>query len=170
VIKVCVDCEGYPYSVEQMKFFVSDAANGMRAACQVQTEKGARNAIEAAVWSIEHGRALTDELLQTMKAKDIFRVGTDFPMTSYHRRSAEGGRRVGVKSVFSTGFDYLRPGHDARRRSDRRIDYVESGRSPAGGHPQGDDDLRLSGAPGRTAARSNQGGTCRRNSTDKPLA
>jgi imidazolonepropionase-like amidohydrolase len=129
VIKVCVDCEGYPYSVDQMKFFVSEAANaGLKVACHVQTERGARNAIEAGVWSIEHGRALTDELLQMMKAKDIFRVGTDFPMTSYRGNQAAFERtvdrlkaayRIGVKSVFSTDFDYYVPG---MTRGDEVID------------------------------------------------
>jgi len=129
VIKVCVDCEGYPYSVEQMKFFVSEAANaGLKVACHVQTERGARNAIEAGVWSIEHGRALTDELLQMMKAKDMFRVGTDFPMTTYRGNKAAFERtvdrlkaayRIGVKSVFSTDFDYYVPG---MTRGDEVID------------------------------------------------
>jgi imidazolonepropionase-like amidohydrolase len=131
VIKVCVDCEGYPYTVEQMKFFVSEAANaGLKVACHVQTEKGARNAIEAGVWSIEHGRALTDELLQMMKAKDIFRVGTDFPMTAYRGNQAGFDRtvdrlkaayRIGVKSVFSTDFDYYVPG---MTRGDEVIDAL----------------------------------------------
>lgn len=129
VIKVCVDCEGYPYTVEQMKFFVAEAANaGLKVACHVQTEKGARNAIEAGVWSIEHGRALTDELLQMMKARNIFRVGTDFPMTPYRGNQAGFDRtvdrlksayRIGVKSVFSTDFDYYVPG---MTRGDEVID------------------------------------------------
>jgi len=131
VIKVCVDCEGYPYSVDQLKFFVSEAANaGLKVACHVQTERGARNAIEAGVWSIEHGRALTDELLQMMKAKGIWRVGTDFPMTSYRGSKAAFERTVdrlksayaiGVKSVFSTDFDYYVPG---MTRGDEVIDAL----------------------------------------------
>lgn len=131
VIKVCVDCEGYPYSVEQMKFFVSEAANaGLKVACHVQTERGARNAIEAGVWSIEHGRALTDELLEMMKARGIFRVGTDFPMTSYRGNKAGFDRtvdrlkaayRIGVKSVYSTDFDYYVPG---MTRGDEVIDAL----------------------------------------------
>lgn len=131
VIKVCVDCEGYPYSVDQLRFFVSEAANaGLKVACHVQTEKGARNAIEAGVWSIEHGRALTDELLQMMKAKDIWRVGTDFPMTPYRGTQAAFDRtvdrlkaayRIGVKSVFSTDFDYYVPG---MTRGDEVIDAL----------------------------------------------
>jgi imidazolonepropionase-like amidohydrolase len=129
VIKVCVDCQGYPYTVDQMKLFVSEAANaGLKVACHVQTERGARNAIEAGVWSIEHGRALTDELLQLMKSKEIWRVGTDFPMTPYRGNKAgfertvdrlKAAYRIGVKSVFSTDFDYYVPG---MTRGDEVID------------------------------------------------
>ena len=131
VIKVCVDCQGYAYTVDQMKLFVSESANaGLKVACHVQTEKGARNAIEAGVWSIEHGRALTDELLQMMKTRDIWRVGTDFPMTSYRGSKAAFERtvdrlkaayRIGVKSVFSTDFDYYVPG---MTRGDEVIDAL----------------------------------------------
>jgi imidazolonepropionase-like amidohydrolase len=131
VIKVCVDCEGYPYTVDQMRLFVSEAANaGLKVACHVQTEKGARNAIEAGVWSIEHGRALTDELLQMMKAKGMWRVGTDGPFTPY-RGSQRGfdltverlkaAHRIGVRSVFSTDFDYYVPG---MTRGDEVIDAL----------------------------------------------
>ena len=98
VIKVCVDCEGYPYTVDQMRFFVSEAANaGLKVACHVQTEKGARNAIEAGVWSIEHGRALTDELLQMMKAKGMWRVGTDWADHAVSRQ--QGGLRPDGRSA-----------------------------------------------------------------------
>ena len=131
VIKVCVDCEGYPYTVDQMRLFVSEAANaGLKVACHVQTEKGARNAIEAGVWSIEHGRALTDELLQMMKAKGMWRVGTDGPFTPYRGSQAGFDRtvdrlkaayRIGVRSVFSTDFDYYVPG---MTRGDEVIDAL----------------------------------------------
>jgi imidazolonepropionase-like amidohydrolase len=131
VIKVCVDCEGYPYSVDQMRLFVSEAANaGMKVACHVQTEKGARNAIEAGVWSIEHGRALTDELLQMMKAKGMWRVGTDGPFTPYRGNKRgfdltverlKSAYRIGVRSVFSTDFDYYVPG---MTRGDEVIDAL----------------------------------------------
>jgi imidazolonepropionase-like amidohydrolase len=129
VIKVCVDCEGYPYSLDQMKLFVSEAANaGLKVACHVQTEKGARNAIEAGVWSIEHGRVLTDELLQLMKAKNMWRVGTDNAFTSYRGTQRgfdvsvdrlKAAYRIGVRSAFSTDFDYYVPG---MTRGDEVID------------------------------------------------
>jgi imidazolonepropionase-like amidohydrolase len=131
VIKVCVDCEGYAYTVDQMRLFVSEAANaGLKVACHVQTEKGARNAIEAGVWSIEHGRVLTDELLQMMKAKGMWRVGTDGPFTPYRGSQAGFDRtvdrlkaayRIGVRSVFSTDFDYYVPG---MTRGDEVIDAL----------------------------------------------
>lgn len=131
VVKVCVDCEGYPYTVDQMRLFVSEAANaGLKVACHVQTEKGARNAIEAGVWSIEHGRVLTDELLQMMKAKGMWRVGTDGPFTPYRGSQAGFDRtvdrlkaayRIGVRSVFSTDFDYYVPG---MTRGDEVIDAL----------------------------------------------
>jgi len=131
VIKVCVDCEGYPYTLDQMRLFVSEAANaGLKVACHVQTEKGARNAIDAGVWSIEHGRALTDELLQMMKAKGMWRVGTDGPFTPYRGSQAAFDRtvdrlkaayRIGVRSVFSTDFDYYVPG---MTRGDEVIDAL----------------------------------------------
>jgi imidazolonepropionase-like amidohydrolase len=131
VIKVCVDCEGYPYTVDQMKLFVSEAANaGLKVACHVQTEQGARNAIEAGVWSIEHGRALTDELLQMMKAKGTWRVGTDGPFTPYRGSQRafdltvarlKSAYRIGVRSVFSTDFDYFVPG---MTRGDEVIDAL----------------------------------------------
>ena len=131
VIKVCVDCEGYPYTVDQMRLFVSEAANaGLKVACHVQTEKGARNVIEAGVWSIEHGRVLTDELLQMMKAKNMWRVGTDGPFTPYRGSQAGFDRtvdrlkaayRIGVRSVFSTDFDYYVPG---MTRGDEVIDAL----------------------------------------------
>src|SRR6266581_8443517 len=48
VIKVCVDCKPYPYTLDDLKLFVSEAANaGLKVAGHVQTYEGARRAIEA---------------------------------------------------------------------------------------------------------------------------
>src|SRR5258708_17907017 len=48
VIKVCVDCKPYPYTVEDLKTFVAEAANaGLKVAGHVQTKIGALRAIEA---------------------------------------------------------------------------------------------------------------------------
>ena len=50
VIKICVDCKPYGYTVDEMKLFVSEAAKAeMKVAGHVQTREGARRAIEAGI-------------------------------------------------------------------------------------------------------------------------
>lgn len=120
VIKVCVDCQAYPYTVDQLKLFVSEAANaGMKVAGHVQTYEGARRAIVAGLWSLEHGNALSDDLHKMMAEKGIFRAGTDTPLTWYrgtergYKRTVDGLRNAydnGVKLTFSTDADYYVPG------------------------------------------------------------
>jgi imidazolonepropionase-like amidohydrolase len=52
VIKICVDCKSYGYTVEEMKLFVAEAAkSGLKVAGHVQTHAGAMRAIEAGIWS-----------------------------------------------------------------------------------------------------------------------
>src|SRR6476659_10750964 len=59
VIKVCVDCKPYPYTVEDLKTFVAEATNaGLKVAGHVQTKVGAMRAIEAGFWSLEHAGPL----------------------------------------------------------------------------------------------------------------
>ena len=121
VIKICVDCKPYPYSVDDIKLFIKEAANagGLKVAGHVQTEEGARRAIEAGIWSIEHDIALTDELHKRMAQKGIWRAGTETPFTEYRGSQAAFDRTVagiksayadGVKMAFSTDADYYVPG------------------------------------------------------------
>ncbi len=120
VIKVCVDCQAYPYTIDQLKLFVSEAANaGQRVAGHVQTYEGARRAIEAGLWSIEHARALTDDLHKMMAEKGIYRAGTETPHTWYRgseerfQQTVEGLRNAydnGVLLTYSTDADYYVPG------------------------------------------------------------
>jgi imidazolonepropionase-like amidohydrolase len=120
VIKICVDCQAYPYTVDDMKLVVKEAANaGMKVAGHVQTQEGARRAIEAGIWSIEHSIALTDELHKLMAQKGIWRVGTETPFTEYGGSQEEFDHTVagmksayanGVKMAFSTDADYYVPG------------------------------------------------------------
>ena len=120
VIKICVDCQPYGYSVDDMKLFVKEAANagGLKVAGHVQTQEGARRAIEAGIWSMEHSDALTDELNKLMAQKGIWRVGTETPL-EYGGSQADFDRMVanmknayanGVKMAFSTDADYYVPG------------------------------------------------------------
>ncbi|HEX9659848.1 MAG TPA: amidohydrolase family protein [Rhodothermales bacterium] len=134
VIKVCVDCQKYPYTVDQLKLFVSEAANaGQKVAGHVQTREGAVRAIEAGIFSIEHDIALDDELHVQMAEKGIWRVGTETPMTDYYRGSEERWQRTvdgiksayrrGVKMAFSTDADYYIPG---LHRGELTIDFIKS--------------------------------------------
>lgn len=120
VIKIMVDSKPYGYTVEEMKLFIAEAAkSGMKVAGHVQTPAGARRAIEAGIWSIEHSNALDDECHKLMAKKGIWRVGTETPFTSYSSTQAAFDRTVagmknayanGVKMAFSTDADYYIPG------------------------------------------------------------
>jgi imidazolonepropionase-like amidohydrolase len=135
VIKVCVDCQAYPYTVEQLKLFVSEAANaGQKVSGHVQTREGARRAIEAGLWSLDHDNALDEELHQMMADKGIFRAGTETPQADFMRPMSDSRweRRVrmlrdaydrGVPLVFSTDADYFIPGYN---RGELTIEFIRT--------------------------------------------
>jgi len=120
VIKVCVDCKPYPYTLEDLKTFVAEAANaGLKVAGHVQTKVGALRAIEAGFWSLEHAGPLDEEVHKLMAQKGIWRVGTETPFTPYRGSQQAFDRTVagmknayatGVKMAFSTDADYYIPG------------------------------------------------------------
>jgi imidazolonepropionase-like amidohydrolase len=119
VIKICVDCKPYGYTADEIRLFIREAAKaGMKVAGHVQTPAGAKNAIDAGIWSIEHGNALNDDLHKQMAAKGIWRAGTETPMgLEGHPVSAQAYQRTvanlknayenKVMSVFSTDADYF---------------------------------------------------------------
>jgi imidazolonepropionase-like amidohydrolase len=79
IIKIVVDDQPYIYSVEDIKFIVAEARNaGLRVAAHCVTERGARNAAEAGVASIEHGFVMSNETLEIAKKNNVVLVGTDF--------------------------------------------------------------------------------------------
>lgn len=79
VIKIVVDGQRYQYSADDIRFIVAEAARAhVKVAAHVQTETGARAAIEAKVASIEHGWVLTDEDLALAKKNGVVLVSTDF--------------------------------------------------------------------------------------------
>ncbi len=131
LIKVCVDCKPYGYSVDDLKLFVREAARaGLKVAGHVQTEAGARRAIEAGLWSIEHDYALTPAIQKLMAQKGIWRVGTEEPFTSYIGSKEAFARTVAglkeayadhVKMAFSTDIASYIPG---MTRGQRAIDFI----------------------------------------------
>ncbi|MFG1691109.1 amidohydrolase family protein [Gemmatimonadota bacterium] len=79
VIKIVVDDQPYVYSVEDLRFIVAEAANaGLKVAAHCMTERGARNAAEAGIHSIEHGWVMSDETMEVMKRNDVTLVTTEF--------------------------------------------------------------------------------------------
>jgi len=118
VIKICVDCKPYGYTADEIRLFIREAAKvGMKVEGHVQTQAGARNAIDAGIWSIAHSGALTDELHKLMAQKGIWRAGTETPDTlAGHPVSPQAYQRTvaGLKNAyenkvnlsFSTDADY----------------------------------------------------------------
>jgi len=116
VIKICVDCKPWGYSVDDMKLFVSEAAKGgAKVDGHVQTPDGAQRAIDAGIYIISHGRALSPEHHKQMAQKGIYLASTDTPFTAY--RGSEPAFKDTVAKLrsahehkvlltFSTDMDY----------------------------------------------------------------
>jgi imidazolonepropionase-like amidohydrolase len=118
VIKICVDCKPYGYTADEIRLVVREAAKaGMKVEGHVQTVNGARNAIDAGIWSIAHSTGLNEEMHTLMAQKGIFRAGTDTPDTlaghpvspqAYQRNvaSLKDAYAKKVPLTFSTDADY----------------------------------------------------------------
>jgi imidazolonepropionase-like amidohydrolase len=78
VIKIVVDAQKYMYTVDDIRFIVSEAARaGLKVAAHCQTEEGERHAAEAGVASIEHGWYLPNDVAELMKKNNVMLVSTD---------------------------------------------------------------------------------------------
>jgi imidazolonepropionase-like amidohydrolase len=134
VIKICVDCKPYGYTADEIRLVIREAAkSGMKVEGHVQTQNGARNAIEAGIWSIAHSGALTDEFHKLMAQKGIFRAGTETPPgLEGHPVGAQAYERTiaGMKSAyankvlmtFSTDADYWVPG---KTRGELCLEFIK---------------------------------------------
>jgi len=104
VIKLVVDgySRGYMYSAEDIKFAVEEARNaGLKVAAHAVTKRGAHNAAEAGVASIEHGWILDQEEFDLMKKNNVVLVSTDFTIKALQAGgySLEGARANHAKKV-----------------------------------------------------------------------
>jgi imidazolonepropionase-like amidohydrolase len=118
VIKICVDCKPYGYTADEIRLIIREAAKaGLKVEGHVQTVNGARNAIDAGIWSIAHSTGLNDEMHKLMAQKGIWRAGTDTPMglaghpvspQAYQRTvaSLKNAYENRVPLTFSTDADY----------------------------------------------------------------
>ena len=115
-IKLCIDCKPWGYSVDDIRLAIREAAKGgCKVEGHVQTADGAQRAIDAGIYIIAHGNALTPEHHRQMADKGIFRAGTDTPFTKYRGSEAAFRQTVAklhdawekkVPLTFSTDFDY----------------------------------------------------------------
>ena len=132
VIKICVDCKPWGYSVDEIKLFISEAAKaGLKVEGHVQTTAGARRAIEAGIWSIAHDSGLNDEMHKLMAPKGICRAGTETPISLVGHTTQQRYQRTvtGLKNAydnkvllsFSTDADYYVPG---KTRGEVAIEFI----------------------------------------------
>lgn len=140
VIKICVDCKPYGYTADEIRLFIREAAKaGMKVEGHVQTVNGARNAIEAGIWSIAHSTGLNDEMHKLMAGKGIWRAGTDTPTgLAGHPVSAQAYQRTvdslknayanKVPLTFSTDADYYVTG---KTRGEVCIEFLKTWKDAA---------------------------------------
>jgi len=135
VIKICVDCKPYGYTADEIRLVIKEAArSGLKVEGHVQTPAGARNAIEAGIWSIAHSGALDDETHKLMAQKGIWRAGTETPPgLAGHPVTPEAYKRTvaGLKNAyenkvpltFSTDADYWVEG---KTRGELALEFLQS--------------------------------------------
>jgi imidazolonepropionase-like amidohydrolase len=134
VIKICVDCKPWGYTVDEIKLFISEAAKaGLKVEGHVQTVDGGKRAVEAGVWSIAHDRGMTDELHKEMARKGVWRAGTETPIsltghTTQQRydftvRMLKNAYDNRAPLTFSTDADYFVPG---KTRGEVAIEFIET--------------------------------------------
>src|SRR5262245_12570294 len=145
VIKICVDCKPYGYTADEIRLIIREAAKaGLKVEGHVQTERGARNAIEAGIWSIAHSGALNDEFHKLMAQKGIFRAGTETPpgldghpvSDQAYQRTLAGMKNAydnKVLMTFSTDADYCEQG---KTRGEVCIEFIRTWK--AAGIPNAD--------------------------------
>lgn len=134
VIKICVDCKPWGYSVEDIKLVITEAAKaGHRVEGHVQTIDGAKRAIEAGIWSIAHDSGMNDEMHKLMAKKGIWRAGTETPITLPEHTTPQAYEKTvsllrnafenKVPLTYSTDADYYVPG---KTRGEVAIEFIET--------------------------------------------
>jgi imidazolonepropionase-like amidohydrolase len=122
-IKIVIDDQRYIYSAEDIAFIVEESARaGVKVCAHCITEKGARNAIEGGLASIEHGFIMSDEALKMAKEKGVWLCGTDISKEVWDvygtRRwlpriidRLKRAHKIGVKMAFGSDVVVAVPGH-----------------------------------------------------------
>jgi imidazolonepropionase-like amidohydrolase len=140
-IKLVSDQNAYHYTVEEIRAAAEEAhAAGLAVSVHVYGGEAARNVILGGADSIEHGFDLSDELLQLMKEKGTWLVGTEFPQAHLEKMDPQGvegsakeeaakyidrlerAYKIGVKLVFGTDSVSNLPG---KNRGQMMLDYLD---------------------------------------------
>ena len=179
VIKICVDCKSYGYTADEIRLVIREAAkSGMKVEGHVQTQRGARNAIEAGIWSIAHSGALDDEIAQADGAEGHLprrhrdaagpRRAIRCPMQAYQRTLAgmKNAYDNKVPMTFSTDADYWVQGKTRGELCPRVHQAVDRREDSQRRHAARDDDHRLQDQRDREHARTDQGRLLRRHDRD----
>lgn len=143
VIKIVVDDQPYLYSPEDIRFMVAEASNaGLKVAAHCWTDKGARNAIEGGLASIEHGIHMSDSSLELAKQKNVVLDATPFTKDmattmgapEWHTEFVDLLKRaykIGVPMAFGSDLDVEITGKTRGELAVDAIDnYVEAGIPP----------------------------------------
>jgi imidazolonepropionase-like amidohydrolase len=134
VIKICVDCKPWGYTVDEIRLFISEAAKaGLKVEGHVQTVEGGKRAVEAGIWSIAHDRGMTDELHKEMARKGVWRAGTETPLSltghttqaryDFTVRTLRNAWENKAPLTFSTDADYFVEG---KTRGEVAIEFIET--------------------------------------------
>jgi imidazolonepropionase-like amidohydrolase len=101
VIKIVVDDQRYIYSVNDIKLVIEEAhLAGLKVAAHCWTEKGALNAVQAGVDSIEHGVRMSDEAMKIAKSKNIALVPTPFTENEAREIGKPGSNKETNQQLF----------------------------------------------------------------------
>ncbi len=136
VIKIVVDDQRYIYSADDIRYLKAEAAEaGLKLAAHAWTARGANHAALAAVDSIDHGPALSNEDLALMKKNGTVLVGTDYlalregggPWVERLKRALQ----VGVTMAYGTDVIDDVPGQTRGTEAMRGIDvWAQAGVPP----------------------------------------
>jgi len=106
VIKIVVDPypQSYLYSVDDIRYIVAEAASsGLKVAAHATSDKGARNAAEGGVASIEHGYEMSDETLEITKRNHVMLVTCrKVTITSCYACATSSGRNFRATNLPSS--------------------------------------------------------------------
>jgi imidazolonepropionase-like amidohydrolase len=105
-IKIVQGDQAYFYTKENIRTAANEAHRaGLKLTCHVFQGEAARNVILGGADAIEHGLFLEDSLLQMMKDRGTFLVGTDLTFNNIY---AYGGDSAGAKQMSDLIIDRLK--------------------------------------------------------------